>query len=109
MLIYLGISIPWVKFYAALSRKSFQGASQSAYLLICNSSPGPTFIKVKVKKDKHSFIIHLRDPKKIVKKEKKEEDCSLEDEKEEREGEHNFETGKQLHLCGTGYQYTSSV
>uniref|UniRef100_A0A8D1TT64 Sperm-associated antigen 17 n=1 Tax=Sus scrofa TaxID=9823 RepID=A0A8D1TT64_PIG len=53
---------------------------------------GPTFIKVKVKKDKHSFIIHLRDPKKIVKKEKKEEDCSLEDEKEEREGEHNFET-----------------
>uniref|UniRef100_A0A8D1B5T3 Sperm-associated antigen 17 n=1 Tax=Sus scrofa TaxID=9823 RepID=A0A8D1B5T3_PIG len=53
---------------------------------------GPTFIKVKVKKDKHSFIIHLRDPKKIVKKEKKEEDCSLEDEKEERESEHNFET-----------------
>nr|XP_055168146.1 sperm-associated antigen 17 [Nyctereutes procyonoides] len=53
---------------------------------------GPTFIKVTVKKDKHTFIIHLKDPKKIVKKEKKEEDYSSEDEKEEREEEQNLET-----------------
>ncbi|XP_064444632.1 sperm-associated antigen 17 isoform X4 [Mirounga angustirostris] len=55
---------------------------------------GPTFIKVTVKKDKHTFIIHLKDPKKIVKKEKKEEDCSSEDEKEKREEEQNLETEK---------------
>ncbi|XP_054421065.1 sperm-associated antigen 17 [Pteronotus mesoamericanus] len=53
---------------------------------------GSTFIKVKVKKDKHSFIIHLKDPKKIVKKEKK-EDYFSEDE-EEREGEQNTVTEK---------------
>ncbi|XP_072625698.1 sperm-associated antigen 17 isoform X2 [Canis lupus baileyi] len=53
---------------------------------------GPTFIKVTVKKDKHTFIIHLKDPKKIVKKEKKEEDYSSEDVKEEREEEQNLET-----------------
>ncbi|KAB1273795.1 Sperm-associated antigen 17, partial [Camelus dromedarius] len=54
---------------------------------------GPTFIKVKVEKDKHDFIIHLRDPKKIVKKkEKNEEYYSSEDEKEEREEGQNFET-----------------
>ncbi|XP_072824013.1 sperm-associated antigen 17 isoform X3 [Vicugna pacos] len=53
---------------------------------------GPTFIKVKVEKDKHNFIIHLRDPKKIVKKEENEEDYSSEDEKEEREEGRNFET-----------------
>ncbi|XP_045139651.1 sperm-associated antigen 17 [Echinops telfairi] len=43
---------------------------------------GPTFIKVKVKKDKHSFIIHLRDPKPIVRKEMKEEDHASEEESE---------------------------
>ncbi|XP_075396616.1 sperm-associated antigen 17 [Tenrec ecaudatus] len=43
---------------------------------------GPTFIKVKVKKDKHSFIIHLKDPKPIVKKEMKEEDHASEEEGE---------------------------
>nr|KAF6414461.1 sperm associated antigen 17 [Molossus molossus] len=48
---------------------------------------GSTFIKVKVKKDKHHFIIHLKDPKKIIKKEKEEEDSSSEDEKKGREGE----------------------
>ncbi|KAF4021435.1 hypothetical protein G4228_013301 [Cervus hanglu yarkandensis] len=52
---------------------------------------GPTFIKVKVNKDKHNFLIHLRDPRKIVKQEKKEGDYPSEDEKEEREGEQNFE------------------
>ncbi|XP_070252628.1 sperm-associated antigen 17 isoform X3 [Myotis yumanensis] len=51
---------------------------------------GSTFIKVKVKKDKHNFIIHLKDPKKIVKKEK-EVDYSSEDEEEAREGEKNIE------------------
>ncbi|XP_008704587.2 sperm-associated antigen 17 [Ursus maritimus] len=55
---------------------------------------GSTFIKVIVKKDKHTFIIHLKDPKKIVKKEKKEEYCSSEDEKEKREEEQNLETEK---------------
>ncbi|XP_036047259.1 sperm-associated antigen 17 [Onychomys torridus] len=44
---------------------------------------GPTFIKVKVKKDKHNFIIHLKDPKEIVKK-NKEEDYSSEEEEEEK-------------------------
>ncbi|XP_010829012.1 PREDICTED: sperm-associated antigen 17 [Bison bison bison] len=52
---------------------------------------GPTFIKVKVKKDKHNFLIHLRDPRKIVEKEEKEGDYLSEDEKEEREREQNFE------------------
>ncbi|XP_052493109.1 sperm-associated antigen 17 [Budorcas taxicolor] len=51
---------------------------------------GPTFIKMKVKKDKHNFLIHLRDPRKIVEKEKKEEDYPSEDEKEEGGGQ-NFE------------------
>ncbi|XP_047581454.1 sperm-associated antigen 17 [Lutra lutra] len=55
---------------------------------------GPTFIKVTVKKDKHTFIIHLKDPKEIVKRGKKEEDCSSEDVKEKREEEQNLETGK---------------
>ncbi|KAI4549114.1 hypothetical protein MG293_001444 [Ovis ammon polii] len=50
---------------------------------------GPTVIKMKVKKDKHNFLIHLRDPRKIVEKEKKEEDYPSEDEKEEG-GEQNF-------------------
>nr|XP_009000224.3 sperm-associated antigen 17 isoform X2 [Callithrix jacchus] len=35
---------------------------------------GPTFIKVRVLKDRHNFIIHLSDPKEIVKKEEKEGD-----------------------------------
>ncbi|XP_013371939.1 PREDICTED: sperm-associated antigen 17 isoform X3 [Chinchilla lanigera] len=50
---------------------------------------GPTFIKVKVKKDKHNFIIHLKDPKSLVKKQNKEEICSSEekDEKQNREAE----------------------
>lgn len=52
---------------------------------------GPTFIKVKVKKDKHNFIIHLKDPKKIVRNEKKEDDYSSEDEKDEGEEERNLE------------------
>ncbi|XP_005076718.1 sperm-associated antigen 17 [Mesocricetus auratus] len=42
---------------------------------------GPTFIKVKIKKDKHNFIIHLKDPKEIVQKHK-EEDYSSEEEEE---------------------------
>lgn len=54
---------------------------------------------MKVKKDKHNFLIHLRDPRKIVEKEKKEEDYPSEDEKEEG-GEQNFKAGEQLHLCG---------
>ncbi|XP_003933579.2 sperm-associated antigen 17 isoform X1 [Saimiri boliviensis] len=33
---------------------------------------GPTFIKVRVLKDRHNFVIHLSDPKEIVKKEEKE-------------------------------------
>lgn len=52
---------------------------------------------MKVKKDKHNFIIHLKDPKKIVKKEK-EVNYSSEDEEEAREGEKNIELGKQRHL-----------
>ncbi|XP_053512061.1 sperm-associated antigen 17 [Artibeus jamaicensis] len=51
---------------------------------------GSTFIKVKVKKDKHNFIIHLKDPKKIVKKEKEEEDYFSDE--GEREEEQNIET-----------------
>uniref|UniRef100_A0A8C6DMY7 Sperm associated antigen 17 n=1 Tax=Moschus moschiferus TaxID=68415 RepID=A0A8C6DMY7_MOSMO len=46
---------------------------------------GPTFIKVKVKKDKHNFLIHLRDPRTVVEKEKKGGGYPSEDEKEERE------------------------
>ncbi|XP_010629488.1 sperm-associated antigen 17 isoform X2 [Fukomys damarensis] len=34
---------------------------------------GSTFVKVKVRKDKHSFLIHLRDPKSLAKKQSKEE------------------------------------
>uniref|UniRef100_A0A8B7TIX7 Sperm-associated antigen 17 n=1 Tax=Castor canadensis TaxID=51338 RepID=A0A8B7TIX7_CASCN len=43
---------------------------------------GSTFIKVKVKKDKHNFIIHLKDPKPIRKKQTEEKDYSLEEEEE---------------------------
>ncbi|XP_021012793.1 sperm-associated antigen 17 [Mus caroli] len=46
---------------------------------------GSTFIKVKVKKDKHNFIIHLKDPKEIVKKEKEEGNSEEEEEEEEKE------------------------
>ncbi|XP_016780307.3 sperm-associated antigen 17 isoform X3 [Pan troglodytes] len=42
---------------------------------------GPTFIKVRVVKDNHNFIIHLNDPKEIVKKEEK-GDYYLEEEEE---------------------------
>uniref|UniRef100_A0A4X2KND6 Sperm associated antigen 17 n=1 Tax=Vombatus ursinus TaxID=29139 RepID=A0A4X2KND6_VOMUR len=35
---------------------------------------GPTFIKVKVKKDKHHFFIHIKDPKKLQGKMKRRED-----------------------------------
>nr|XP_023417022.1 sperm-associated antigen 17 [Cavia porcellus] len=51
---------------------------------------GPTFIKMKVKKDKHNFIIHLKDPKSLVKKQSKEEIYSLE-KKEENDEEQNLE------------------
>ncbi|KAL4827576.1 hypothetical protein H8958_001752 [Nasalis larvatus] len=51
---------------------------------------GPTFIKVRVIKDKHNFIIHLNDPKEIVKKEEK-GDYYLEEE-EEGDEEQNLET-----------------
>ncbi|XP_021778435.2 sperm-associated antigen 17 isoform X3 [Papio anubis] len=51
---------------------------------------GPTFIKVRVIKDKHNFIIHLNDPKEIVKREEK-GDYYLEEEEEEDE-EQNLET-----------------
>ncbi|EGW05815.1 Sperm-associated antigen 17 [Cricetulus griseus] len=50
---------------------------------------GPTFIKVKVKKDKHNFIIHLKDPKEIVKKDKEEDYSSEEEEEEERVKQNN--------------------
>ncbi|XP_054547742.1 sperm-associated antigen 17 isoform X2 [Talpa occidentalis] len=53
---------------------------------------GPTFIKVKVNKDKHNFLIHLKDPKKIVKREEKEEDYSSEEEREEKDEEQTPET-----------------
>lgn len=55
---------------------------------------------MRVIKDKHNFIIHLNDPKEIVKKEEK-GDYYLEEEEEEDE-EQNLETGKQLHLCASG-------
>ncbi|KAM6168270.1 sperm-associated antigen 17 [Erethizon dorsatum] len=51
---------------------------------------GPTFIKVKVKKDKHNFIIHLKDPKSLVKKQNKEEIYSSE-KKEEKDEEQNLQ------------------
>ncbi|XP_036090922.1 sperm-associated antigen 17 [Rousettus aegyptiacus] len=54
---------------------------------------GSTFIKMKVKKDKHNFIIHLKDPKEIVKRENKEEGYSSEDKKEESPEEQNLKTG----------------
>ncbi|KAM5295030.1 sperm-associated antigen 17 isoform 1-T1 [Glossophaga mutica] len=53
---------------------------------------GSTFVKVKVKKDKHNFIIHLKDPKKIVKEEKEEEYYFSEDEEGETEEEQNIKT-----------------
>ena len=64
---------------------------------------------MKVKKDKHNFIIHLKDPKKIVRNEKKEDDYSSEDEKDEGEEERNLEMSKQLHLCGSGGVNTSTM
>lgn len=64
------------------------------------SYSGPTFIKVKVKKDKHNFIIHLKDPKEIVKK-NKEEDYSSEEEEEEEKVKQNAGMSECLYLCGT--------
>ncbi|KAM6217136.1 sperm-associated antigen 17 [Rhynchocyon petersi] len=58
---------------------------------------GPTFVKVRVQKDKHNFMIHLKDPKPIEKRENKEDDSS-EDEKEDLSEEPSTEAGKQLHL-----------
>ncbi|XP_076975855.1 sperm-associated antigen 17 isoform X2 [Tamandua tetradactyla] len=56
---------------------------------------GPTFIKVKVKKDKHNFMIHLKDPKETVNRGNKEEDYS-EEEKEETKGESKPETDAEI-------------
>ncbi|XP_073665111.1 sperm-associated antigen 17 isoform X3 [Tursiops truncatus] len=70
--------------------KMAEEISRTKNELEIKSSAGPTFIKVKVKKDKHNFLIHLRDPKKILKKEKK-EDYPSEDEEGEGEGEQHFE------------------
>ncbi|XP_043860413.1 sperm-associated antigen 17 [Dromiciops gliroides] len=41
---------------------------------------GPTFIKVKVKKDKHNFFIHIKDPKKLQGKVKRREENDSSDE-----------------------------
>jgi hypothetical protein len=50
---------------------------------------------VKVKKDKHNFIIHLKDPKPIRKKQTEEKDYSLEEEEEkENIEEQNIEKSK---------------
>lgn len=57
---------------------------------------------MKVKKDKHNFIIHLKDPKEIVKRENKEEGYSSEDKKEESPEEQNLKTGKQQHPRSSG-------
>lgn len=62
-------------------------------ILFRGSLLGPTFIKMKVKKDKHNFIIHLKDPKSLVKKQSKEEIYSLE-KKEENDEEQNLEASK---------------
>ncbi|XP_021121413.1 sperm-associated antigen 17 isoform X2 [Heterocephalus glaber] len=50
---------------------------------------GSTFIKVKVKKDKHNFIIHLKDPKSLAKKQSKEEIYPSEE--KEKDEEQNLE------------------
>lgn len=56
---------------------------------------------MKVKKDKHNFIIHLKDPQEIVRKGKKEDDDSSED-KEGPEEEQNLGAGEQQHSVVTG-------
>lgn len=81
-----------------LSRRMYSIFSQPTFLSYVSYS-GPTFIKVKVKKDKHNFIIHLKDPKEIVKK-NKEEDYSSEEEEEEKVKQ-NAEMSECLYLCGT--------
>ncbi|XP_069862546.1 sperm-associated antigen 17 isoform X2 [Dipodomys merriami] len=53
---------------------------------------GSTFIKVKVKKDKHSFIIHLRDPKEIVRKQEDQRDNASEEDYENEEEAKDKET-----------------
>lgn len=101
----LGISVPWLEFCAAWLRwlvEELNGASWPAHLLSHDSSPGSTFIKMKVKKDKHNFIIHLKDPKEIVKRENKEESYSSEDKKEESPEEQSLARGKQQHPCSGG-------
>ncbi|KAM4873141.1 sperm-associated antigen 17 isoform 2-T2 [Thomomys bottae] len=50
---------------------------------------GSTFIKVKVKKDKHSFITHLKDPKEIMTNQEEEREDSSEEGNEEEEEEAN--------------------
>lgn len=72
-------------------------------------SPGPTFVKVKVQKDKHSFIVHLKDPKKLVRKGNKAEGDAPEDETEERAGEQTLEMGEQQLLCGHGVRVSPSA
>uniref|UniRef100_F7DM61 Sperm associated antigen 17 n=1 Tax=Monodelphis domestica TaxID=13616 RepID=F7DM61_MONDO len=47
---------------------------------------GPTFIKVKVKKDKHNFFIHLKDPKKLQGKVRKQEENDSSDDEERKMG-----------------------
>ncbi|XP_049621975.1 sperm-associated antigen 17 [Suncus etruscus] len=44
---------------------------------------GSTFVKVKVNKDKHSFVVHLIDPKQIVKEEILEDDDVSEESREQ--------------------------
>lgn len=62
---------------------------------------------MKVTKDKHNFIIHLKDPKKIVRQGTKEDDDSSEDE-EGQEEEQNLDMGEQQHF-GHGGQAFSRV
>lgn len=78
------------------------GTTVSPSSSIPRFSPGPTFVKVKVQKDKHSFIVHLKDPKKLVRKGNKAEGDAPEDETEERAGEQTLEMGEQQLLCGHG-------
>ena len=75
---------------------------QSAHFLSFDSSSGSTFIKVKVKKDKHNFIIHLKDPKEIVKKEKEEKNS-------EEEEEEVLEGGRVARGKGCGYPLSPSL
>lgn len=69
---------------------------------------GSTFVTVKVIKDKHHFIIHLKDPREIVKREKEGKQYvseESEEEEEEEEEEQNLKTSKRLRL----WQYRSTL